>query len=58
MKTVKIKKTGQRVYILEKVDTNHTYCIFHFDKVSKKGNLGVVQSVRNDNLVFSQEFAG
>ena len=51
----RIKKTRQIVYPVGKATSNHTWCLFPFGRVSNKGNQGVVQSVRNDNLVTDRE---
>lgn len=47
----RIKKTNQIVYpISAKEGSNHTYCLFPYKEQSKKGNMGVIQPVRNENL--------
>jgi hypothetical protein len=55
LEVTRIKKTNQIVYTIDKVDSEHTLCLFPFKEKSKKGNLGVTQSVRNSNLVRDRE---
>lgn len=51
MKVTKIKKTGQVVYQLGRVDSQHQLVLVVFDTITRKGNRGVVQTVRDDNLI-------
>lgn len=48
---VRIKKTGQRVVPIGSSDGQWTLCLFPFDKVSRKGQLGAIQPVRSENLI-------
>lgn len=48
---VRVKKTGQRVIPVGKQGANWVLCLFPFDTVSNRGNRGVVQPVRSENLV-------
>lgn len=52
---VRIKNTGQIVYPIGSADANHTLCLFPFKTRSHKGNWGVVQPVKNDNLKKDRE---
>lgn len=54
-KITRVKKTGKIVYPIGKADSMHTLCLFPFEFVSKKGGRGVVQPVKNDNLVTDRE---
>ena len=51
LEVTRVKKTRQIVYPLSKAGFNHTLCLFPFKQKTKKGNWGVAQAVRNDNLV-------
>jgi hypothetical protein len=51
LKTQKIKKTGQQVYVVGKSDANHTWVLFPHEQKTRAGNLGNVQSVHNSNIV-------
>jgi hypothetical protein len=51
----RVKKTKQIVYPIGTIDGKHTLCLFPFKTVSKNGKNGVVQPVRNDNLVKDRE---
>jgi len=55
LEITRIKKTREIVYIIDKVDSEHTLCLFPFKEKSKKGFLGVAQSVRNSNLIRDRE---
>jgi hypothetical protein len=55
LEVTRVKKTRQIVYPMGKADSNHTLCLFPFKKKTKKGNWGVTQSVRNDNLITDRE---
>jgi hypothetical protein len=55
LEVTRIKKTNQIVYTVDKIDSEHTLCLFPFKEKSKKGYLGVTQSVRNSNLVRDRE---
>lgn len=50
MKITRIKKTKQIVVPVDKVG-EYTWCLFKFENTSNAGNNGVVQLVRNDNLI-------
>lgn len=52
---VRVKKTGQIVYPIGSQDANYTLCLFPFKRPSHKGNWGVVQPVKNDNLKKDRE---
>lgn len=59
MKTslVRIKKTGQQVIPTGyKVNGQWDLCLFPFDAPSKRGNLGVVQPVRSENLIDDRQW--
>lgn len=58
MKIVRMKKTGQMVHEVHKVDSNHTMVLFPFTGISRRGNRGVCQPVRNDNLVVERQEPG
>lgn len=47
----RIKKTNQIVHVIGKADSGHSFVLFPFNRIAKSGDRGVVQSVRNDNLV-------
>lgn len=49
MTMMKLKSTGEVVYVLASRG-NWYDCLFRFKKVTKKGNRGVVQAVRKENL--------
>jgi len=51
MKVTKIKKTGQVVITMGNSGSQHTVVLVTFDTITRKGNRGVVQTVRNDNLI-------
>jgi len=53
LKTTRIKKTKQRVFPIIS-SGEYTYVLLPFDGISRRGNRGVVQIVRNDNLVDEQ----
>ena len=55
LEVTRIKKTRQIVYVIDKADSEHSLCLFPFKEKSKKGFLGVTQSVRNSNLVRDRE---
>lgn len=50
----RIKKTKEIVWPMGKADSNHTLCLFKL-KNPKNGKRGVIQSVRNDNLIKDKE---
>lgn len=50
MDAMELTTTGQTVYALDGGRGKHTLCLFPFGRVSKKGNRGVSQMVRNDKL--------
>ena len=52
---LRVKKTRQIVYEMGAAGQNHTLCLFPYDFVTRKGNQGVIQPVRNDNLVKDKE---
>ncbi len=54
-KIYRIKKTGQIVHKLFDIDSMHSLMLFPFKERSRKGNMGVSQSVRNDNLSFESQ---
>lgn len=54
-KITRIKKTGKVVYPVGKADSMHTFCLFPFGFVSKNGSRGVVQPVKNDNLITDRD---
>lgn len=50
METVtRIKKTGEIVRPIGSADSMHTYCLFSTPNARNRN--GVVQTVRNDNLI-------
>jgi len=49
MTVMRLKSTGEVVHVLAS-HGNWYDCLFRFKKVSKKGNRGVVQSVRKEKL--------
>ena len=51
----RVKKTKEIVFPMGKTDENHTLCLFKLPRISKAGNYGVLQPVRNDNLVKDRE---
>lgn len=55
LSVTRIKKTKQIVFPVGKADANHTLVLFPYNRTSKKGHRGCVQSVRNDNLVSDKE---
>lgn len=54
--TYRVKKTKQIVYPMSQGGKgSHTLCLFPFDFTSKKGARGVIQPVRNENLIKDRE---
>ena len=51
----RIKKTKEIVFPIGKADNNHTLCLFRFKEKSRAGKYGVIQSVRDDNIVKDRE---
>lgn len=51
----RIKKTKQIVYPIGLNGPNYTLCLFPFSHVSKKNKRGVIQAVRNSNIVRDRE---
>lgn len=58
MTSVVKTKSGQKVFPLHKSGNQWTLCLFPYEQTSKKGNRGIVQPVRDENLIYTKEFAG
>lgn len=54
MEITRIKKTGEIVHKIHKVDGSRTMVLFPFDSKSNRGKRGVCQPVINENLVTEQ----
>lgn len=52
--TYRIKKTKKIVYPMQTGHT-HTLCLFPFGFTSKNGFRGVIQPVKNENLIRDKE---
>lgn len=55
LEVTRIKKTGAIVYPVGKQDSMHTLVLFPYKRKSNRGDLGVVQAVRNENLKKDRE---
>lgn len=56
LEVTRIKKTRQIVYPVGTSDrSGYTEVLFPFGFISNKGNRGIVQSVKNSNLVKDRE---
>lgn len=56
LEVTRIKKTRQIVFPVGTSDrSGYTEVLFPFGRISKKGNRGVVQNVKNDNLIKDRE---
>lgn len=50
------KKTKQIIHPIGKAETaNHTMCLFPYGRQAKNGSRGVIQPVRNENIVKDRE---
>lgn len=55
LEVTRIKKTGKIVYPIGMKDSTHTLVLFPHETKTHRGNLGVVQPVRNENLKKDRE---
>lgn len=55
LEVTRIKKTGKIVYPVGKQDSMHTLVLFPHETKTNRGDLGVVQAVRNENLKKDRE---
>lgn len=56
LKVTRIKKTREIVQVVGSADNGYSLVLFNFGgRKSNKGNLGVIQVVRNDNLITDNE---
>lgn len=50
LEVTRLKSTKEIVQPITSVSPGYTLCLFTFDKISKNGNRGHIQPVRNDKL--------
>ena len=55
LEVTRIKKTGQIVHPIGPQGSGYTLCLFPRDSKTRAGNMGVVQTVKNENLTKDRE---